>query len=564
MRVISLVSSFFIVAATVAGWPVLSYGQETTAREKLAVGDVLEIDITAQELISRRVEDGEPEQAEWTTRLLLRDCVEEVDEAGEVVRFRRHFEKAVTGPEAGDDEEQQLAPLPLQGQQVLFERLGRYPSSYYPEAERPYVWTPGPLVPLNPDHQTQYLYACLVPYDRATWRSELGNRADGLEKVSPAAGWPKESASWPQLVRELLDELGDYGRSGRTPTRYGKLPEISRVQWCLEKAGSAAPTGEVTLELRFQVRHQGSPAQEILLTLNQSVRRSSKPLPAPSREEPTSADTGWHGQPMPKGMSRSSEEDVYLWDTGKGLKMEMLYVPPGDFAMGSDDYIEWCDHGKDDKCNHDKPDERDRADNNPRHTHPMPYGYYIGRCETTWGEYRDFCRATKRDVPREPYALRVLDNHPVVNVSWQDAQEFCDWAGLSLPTEAMWEKAARGTKGTEYPWGDEPPSNRCRLGLNTAGPSPVGRYRHGASPYGALDMAGNVWEWCADWYELRAYLRYEKGQLAPPASGKERVVRGGAWSGPEVVVRSARRSKREPASVHQDYGFRPARISGRR
>jgi formylglycine-generating enzyme required for sulfatase activity len=244
------------------------------------------------------------------------------------------------------------------------------------------------------------------------------------------------------------------------------------------------------------------------------------------------------------------------------LGLPVVWVPPGPFLMGSD------------KAR----DPQARDNELPQRELTLP-GYWIGRYPVTVAQFWAFVEASGHR-PKDPDSLKGPDDHPVVNVTWYDALAFCRWlterAGLpvTLPSEAHWEKAARGPDGRIYPWGDESPNEtRCNFGSPGGRTTPVGHYSpRGDSPYGCADMAGNVWEWTRSlWGE--SWEKPDFGYPYDPGDGREdleagggvlRVLRGGAFDFSVRLVRCAYRRWGNPNYRSWIDGFRvvASRASG--
>ena len=209
----------------------------------------------------------------------------------------------------------------------------------------------------------------------------------------------------------------------------------------------------------------------------------------------------------------------------------------------------------------------------PRHSVYLS-AYEISRYEITNAQYRAFVEATNRPTPRghngeETWADETLngDTQPVVGVTWFDAQAFAEWIGGSLPTEAQWERAARGAEGRTYPWGNTPPKARqhANFARRYNRPIPVGQFPKGESPNGIADLAGNVWEWCLDEYSPTFYQQHNGGTFQDPLNLRfrdvlrARVIRGGAWDVGRAFLRSSLRFKFYPLDSTHTIGFRVVR-----
>ncbi|HEY3416931.1 MAG TPA: SUMF1/EgtB/PvdO family nonheme iron enzyme, partial [Armatimonadota bacterium] len=169
---------------------------------------------------------------------------------------------------------------------------------------------------------------------------------------------------------------------------------------------------------------------------------------------------------------------------------ELVWIPEGDFLLGSSDadiatilqrHPDW------------RPDWF--AQEKPQRLVTLP-GYWMYRFPVTVAQYRACCAATDWTMPEAP-SWEWQDNHPMVNVSWQDVLHYTEWAQAVIPTEAQWEKAARGADGRAWPWGNTWMPDYCTNATNATTTQPIGTHAENVSPYGVMDMSGNTWEWCA-------------------------------------------------------------------
>ncbi|MDN5942857.1 MAG: formylglycine-generating enzyme family protein [Nitrospira sp.] len=243
-------------------------------------------------------------------------------------------------------------------------------------------------------------------------------------------------------------------------------------------------------------------------------------------------------------------------DVSQGLEgASMVMIPAGLFTMGSDD-----------------------GPHNERPAHTVTLDpYYIDRYEVTLSLYRKFLEEGKHDAPPtwDDEAATSVGDRPAIGMRWESAAAYCRWAGKRLPTEAEWEKAARGTDGRRYPWGEMQPfvdianynrgmwvSEAITLMAVTGGLEGMsvrhGLKEGGKSPFGVSHMAGNAAEWVADWYARDYYHKSPGRNPSGPMTGEKRVLRGGSWADVPSALRTTARFSAEPNFEDRTVGFRCA------
>jgi formylglycine-generating enzyme required for sulfatase activity len=223
----------------------------------------------------------------------------------------------------------------------------------------------------------------------------------------------------------------------------------------------------------------------------------------------------------------------------------MVLIPAGEFHMGS---------------------ENGDQENKPMHSVYLD-AFYIDKLEVTIGQYEKFLRFAERKIPRywEQVDLNGPGNRPVIGVDWEDAQAYCEWVGKHLPTEAEWEKAAKGSDDRIYPWGNgSPTANQANFGQccewkGYKSLAEVTLHEEGKSPYGVYNMVGNVREWTRDWYDAEYYPKSPPSNPRGPESGVERVIRGGSWANSDEYLLVTNRDREQPNFQSATIGIRCVR-----
>lgn len=277
------------------------------------------------------------------------------------------------------------------------------------------------------------------------------------------------------------------------------------------------------------------------------LARESAPPPADQAgSEPSASPLSNTSEPgitatIPSTSAETDPSSDFVDSKGAAMR----FVPAGNFIMGSDSGYD-----------NEKPAHSVYVDD-----------FYIDKYEVTNALYKACVDAGACQSPKQTnsftresyYGNSEYDDYPVLYVDWEDAASYCQWRGMSLPTEAQWEKAARGTDGRTYPWGNKIDEGYANYKDDLGDTSAVGSYENGKSPYGVYDMAGNVWEWVADWYSDTYSLNTVLTNPTGPASGQFRVLRGGSWHDGDDIVRTTNRGWNQLEYFYNvDFGFRCA------
>ena len=415
--------------------------------------------------------------------------------------------------------------------------------------------------------------ASTKPVENADWYLEQGDReAEAGNSKSALKHYQKALALAPgnlvakEKYNEMQKEIDGAERKikfmeylKKADTNYEKSNVKFAFLYLIEGL-RVFPEGSAEIQGRLTMMAQEYPQEiEAILTEKTKELKDVRPqidamLESPAQGKPTPAPVKTNVQAEkkvepPPQKARGKADKIYqnekgFWEAAFLKNITMIYIPEGEFTIGS-------------------PTGEGDADEHPAHK-VFVSGYWIGKNEVTFAQFDAFCQETGLEKPEDEGWGR--GERPVIYVSWKEANDFCAWLKkktgfvFRLPTEAEWEKAARD----RFPWGNTAPDDQlANFNKEIMKTNPVGSYPKGASPYGVLDMAGNVWEWLADWYDADYYGNSQKNDPQGPAAGSERAVRGGSWAHSAELIRSANRSQENPQSQLNILGFRLA-LSGNR
>jgi len=339
-------------------------------------------------------------------------------------------------------------------------------------------------------------------------------------------------------VRELLLKFRASASGGRPPVEYGELAvaaDVSRAEIFLDggfvgRTSSDGPVvlGAVRTGEREVIVQDASGREARAVARVEKGRRTSVSLMLMKGSVASPDGLRALGRNPQGGEERWREKDGAI----------VVRITGGEFQMGS-------------------PEAEGEPSEHPRHVVRVN-GFLMDKTEVTWGQYRRFLAASSQPPPKSPM-WGMPEAFPASNITWDEARSFCAWVGGRLPSEAEWERAARGDDAREYPWGNTFDPWRCntRDGGPHA-PTPAAAYPDCVGPYGVLDLAGSVSEWCSDWYEEAYDAKSPAENPTGPETGTRRVSRGGAWMSAAPSVRVASRLGIEPTWPDPMRGFRCA------
>ena len=385
----------------------------------------------------------------------------------------------------------------------------------------------------------------------------------GAAVAKPQTATPKPEPAAPAPAAPAPATPAPAAPAGRSPRSLALLGAGGLALICVLAVGGygfwlaagkylapAAPSATPTRVVRVVEGPTNTPWPTATITPTRPTSTSS-PTRMPDTPTPTLAVTPTPPTPTLTATNTAAPSPTLAPTMVSGMDgMALVYVPAGKFLMGSA-----------------VSDTFAQKNEQPQHSVTLD-AFWIDRTDVTNAMYTQCvsagaCQKPKAIVSKtrpDYYTNAQYGNYPVVFVTWDDAKAYCAWAGRRLPTEAEWEKAARGTDGALYPWGNQPfDDTRGALQPTATDTTPVGSYPAGASPYGALDMAGNVWQWVADWYAADYYANSPAQNPTGPANGTLHILRGGSWDVVRSYVRAAVRDSYQGSITYEQIGFRCAK-----